>query len=509
MKAIFLGMLIFLFAISMRLWNLNAMGRTWDEQNIIEKGYDFVQLALHNDFSNKFWYDTPDHPPLSNYLYGTASIGDFIKFDKTKVLSFKSNPYGAAVFHYDLTYSRLVSVLFSSIAVILVFLIGVRLFSLYVGIIAGLTLSLLPHFLGYSQLATHESLITCFFTATVFSYILYFQKKSLSLLVLAGILTGITLELKQSNVLLFVLLFVFYFLWSYFYPKKSSVKITSIFLISLIGITTYLFLWPMPLLHLKEFFEFTNDMWFRNGGKIPELLFGISMGGPFFFYIVAFLVTTPLIVLLLSFLGICVAAKKKIWTYWALIVWFCVPFLMSFFHQRQMMVRYIIEFYAPLSLLSAIGLEYLTSKFSRTGIVKHIAMLLLFVYLFITLIKISPYYLDYYNELVGGTKNVYQQKLFFLGEWGQGLRGPGKYITTHASKGAKIGMALNPEMTLYRSPLITYETFDPAKKYDYVIVNTYNIFRLGFNENVLLTNYDVVYTEKADGAILAKVYRHK
>src|ERR687891_2512926 len=108
-----LAILLFLLAITIRLWNLHMMGRTWDEQNIVEKGYNFVQLALNKDFSNPFWYDNPDHPPLSNYLYGVASVGDFVRFDKNISISFTSTPYGAGIFNYDLTFSRLVSVVFS------------------------------------------------------------------------------------------------------------------------------------------------------------------------------------------------------------------------------------------------------------------------------------------------------------------------------------------------------------------------------------------------------------
>jgi dolichyl-phosphate-mannose--protein O-mannosyl transferase len=129
------------------------MGRTWDEQNIVEKGYNFVQLALNKDFSNPFWYDNPDHPPLSNYLYGVASVGDFVRFAKNEIISFQSSPYGAGIFHYDFVFTRLVSVFFSSLAVVLVFLIGARYISLFVGITAGILLAMLPHFLGYSQLS--------------------------------------------------------------------------------------------------------------------------------------------------------------------------------------------------------------------------------------------------------------------------------------------------------------------------------------------------------------------
>jgi hypothetical protein len=94
----------------------------------------------------------------------------------------------------------------------------------------------------------------------------------------------------------------------------------------------------------------------------------------------------------------------------------------------------------------------------------------LLVTCFFILLQISPYYLDYYNELVSGTNGVYKHKLFFLGEWGQGLRNPGMY---------------------------------------YVIVNTFNVLRLGFDESILQKDYIIVYEEKADKAVLARVYKHK
>jgi hypothetical protein len=173
------------------------------------------------------------------------------------------------------------------------------------------------------------------------------------------------------------------------------------------------------------------------------------------------------------------------------------------------MVRYIIEFYAPLSLLAAIGLEFLINKINPKQYLKYCAGILLTGYMFIILLQITPYYLDYYNELVGGTNGVYKHKLFFLGEWGQGLRNPGMYVATHAAKDDVIGLALNPKTTLYQSPQLTYENFDAKRQYDYVIVNTFNVLRLGFDENILQKDYRIVYEEKADNAVLARVYKHK
>ncbi len=508
MKLWIIALCIFIFASSLRLWNFNLMGRTWDEQNIVEKGYNFRELAIRKDFSNKFWNDNPDHPPLSNYLYGIASAGGFVRFDKNKIISFNSSPFGAVIFNYDLTFSRLISVLFSSLAVVLVFLIGTRYISLFVGTVAAIILAMLPHFLGYSQLVTHESLITFFFTASIFSYLLYFEKKTNLLFIVSGVITGMTLELKQSNILVFVFLFGLFILWKYYCKKKKTIKLYHIIIISLTAVITYILLWPMPIFHLPEFITFTYDMWFKNKERLPTLLFGTNQPVPFIFYIIAFFVTTPVLILILLIFGTWKTLKSNNWILLTLLFWFFTPFLLSFFHQRQQMVRYIIEFYAPLSLISAVGLQFIIRKI-KENILKYTAVILLLGYMFFNLSKITPYYLDYYNELVGGTNNVYFHKLFYLGEWGQGLRNPGKYVVSHASKNDIIGLALNPASTLFRSPRLKYETFNPERKYDYVIVNTYNNLRLGFDESILQKNYTIVYEEKADKAVLARVYKHK
>jgi hypothetical protein len=68
---------------------------------------------------------------------------------------------------------------------------------------------------------------------------------------------------------------------------------------------------------------------------------------------------------------------------------------------------------------------------------------------------------------------------------------------------------LNPKTTLYQSPQLTYEDFDAKRKYDYVIVNTFNVLRLGFDESILQKDYRIVYEEKADKAVLARVYKRK
>lgn len=501
---------IFLFALGLRLWNLNMVGRVWDEQSFLEKGYSFIELIKQRDFNNPFWYEVgADHPPLPFYFYGLSSYADFVKFDKNAKPFLTAWPTGAPVFHYDVTISRLVSVIVSILPIMMVFFIGSRYVSLFTGITAAIILSMLPHYLGLSQLVDLESWIMFSFTACVFFYFLYLEKNQRRYLILTGIMTGVTLMTKQSNLIIFVFFLATYLIYKRM-TKKKDITFRHLFVIFLIsGVTSFLIL-PMPLFHLPEFLSYTYNLWFKDGGRIPELLFGKHMGAPFFFYVIATLVTTPVIILLLALIGGKVAiTNKKNWIYAALLIWFFVPFLMSFFHVRQHMVRYIIQFYAPLSLLAAIGLEYCVMKYKKHDLYRYSVVFALTLYLGFILLTMTPYYLAYFNELVGGTKFVYEKKLFFIGWFGEGLKRPGIYLAKNAKKNALVGMALNPNTTLYKVPNLQYENFDPKKKYDYVVVNYFNIIRIGFDEAILDKDYTIVYRESAGGADIARVYKRK
>jgi len=58
---------IFIFAVSLRLWNLDSVGRTWDENAQVELGHRFIELIKNRNFSDSLW-KYPYHPPLTKYI---------------------------------------------------------------------------------------------------------------------------------------------------------------------------------------------------------------------------------------------------------------------------------------------------------------------------------------------------------------------------------------------------------------------------------------------------------
>ena len=92
-----------------------------------------------------------------------------------------------------------------------------------------------------------------------------------------------------------------------------------------------------------------------------------------------------------------------------ILLWFLLPFSLSFYSWRQHGLRYIIEIYPAIALISALGFDYLVNKLTNVNIKKLLYFTPIFIYLLIVLWQVKPYYLDYFNELVGGVNNVYNK----------------------------------------------------------------------------------------------------
>ncbi len=495
---LFLVFFIFIFATSLRLWNIDKMGRTWDEDSQVELGYKFVKLIKDRDFNNPLWQYSY-HPPLTKYLYGWAAQYDVAEYEDGKV-----------VFNYDWTHARLISVLFSSLTAVLIFLIGWKYISSFIGFTSAVIFSMLPFLLGLSQLATIESMLIFFFTASVYSFLNFLRNMTLGNAVLTGILVGLAFGTKYTNILLAPI-----FLWIYiiFYLHKDknfdffNIKILIILASSFL---TFFLLWPMPWFHLKEVFTVNYKMRITDTAySVPEVFFGRLMFVPKLYYAVEFLITTPFIILILFLTGLKNISDKKTWIMYALVIWFIFPFIQSFYNFRQHGIRYIIEIYAPLSLIAGIGFNHILNKFTQKILIKTIFFIPVIIYMFVILVRITPYYLNYFNIVVGGAKNVYKEKLFQLGWWGEGGREAMLYLNDFAPKNSTVGIAHEPFVSIPKTNNLIIEPYKENKKYDYVVVGFFHVIRQGFDDSKIKESYSSVYSVVADGAHIMEVYKRK
>ncbi len=515
MKKILIVIIIFIFSFSLRLWNLNQMGRTWDESAYVEVGYKFIKLIEKGDFKNEFFYEWTDEPPLARYIYGLASV-----FDEKEI-----NNKGQYIFNYDYTYPRVTSAIISSLSVVIVVLIGIEFISISVGIIAGIILSLLPLFVGYSQLATLESILFFTFTVSVYSFLRFLRSSTYLNALATGVFVGLAVLSKFTNVLLIPIFISIFVIWRLYSIKIEKKILQKTLLILLTSIITFFGFWPMFLLDLNRVVA-SNFILRSSLSRYPsiEIFFGRLMHVPVLYYFVFFLITTPFLILIFFLLGSkyisdygtnfkmlkTIEKKRNLkWIFYSLILWFCIVFIQSFYNFRQHGVRYILEIYAPFALISAVGFDQLMSQISNKIWLKFVFFVLVIIYMLVLLVRITPYYLDYFNILVGGTKNVHEKRLFQLGWWGQGIREAGLYLENNAPSGSKIGLAVDPVESMPKSKKLILSNYSDSKVYDYAIVGYYRITRLGFDDSIVKNNYNLVYSVKVDGADLVWVYKFK
>lgn len=493
---------VFFLTFYLRFWNLNQMGRTWDEEFYVDQGNKLISAILKGNFKDGVWYKNPDPPALPKYIFGAANTLNLNKFI----------PCESDFCNYDFTSARLASVLLSSLTILLVIFIGWEYISFFVGIIAGAILAMLPIFLGLSQLVTIESILIFFFTASVYSFLHLLNTFSLKNIVLCGILLGLAIGTKYTNVILIPLFVAIYLVWHYLANNRGKLKFnTRLIYILPISLITFIAIWPIPWLHLAEVWQWESSVRFSSlfGRSIPEVFFGRLMLVPVIYYFIYFLITTPFFILLSFFVGVKKILGEKKWILCSIMIWFLFPFVQSFISLKQHGVRYIIEIYVPMSLIAAIGVDAFMKKYLDTKAFRIGFVFCFLIYSLIILRRITPYYLDYFNVLVGGAKGVYQSKSFQLGWWGQGVREAGLFISNKASKGSVIGVAISPDTVMPHLKGMSIKKYKEGEIYDYVIVNYYNILREGFNDLSIKKNYKIVHNVFADGAILVTVYKHK
>ena len=508
------SLLIFLLAFSLRVWNLNKAGQVWDEKSLlVDYSWHHIRDAKNLDFGNEFWWKgTPDHPPLVRYLRGIASIPDIKAWDNN----------GFPIYNYDLTYNRMLSVLLTSFAAVLVFFIRARYISLYSGIAAGMIFSMMPIPLGHSQIAMLEALAIFFFTISMFAFFLFLEKPNRKRMILSGIALGFALLARETHVMLLPMMLIILRIKNYNVklrgnnvalrnaknkdPKSVLYKTLGTFGIALL---TFFLLWPMPFFHLDYMYRYFVDLRVNVTTSIPEIFFGKLMLVPIPYYFVYLIITTPFIILLLTLIGLKKIDRSKNWIWYSFILWFSFPFLMSFYPKREQGIRYIIQICAPLALIAGLGFETVVSWFIKKIKYRILLLFPLFLYQFIILLRITPYYIDYFNILVGGAKNVYEKRLFHLAWWGEGIKEAFTYLDKNAPRGTTVGIAVTPSHILPDLPGRKIITYKDSEKYDYVVVNFYHIVRIGFDDSKVQRDYEVVYSVIADGAHLVQVYQKK
>lgn len=502
-KAITILAILTLASLSYRLWDIDTPNETWDEGFYYNAGIKYVENVVKLDFYTYHWNVNYEHPPIAKYLYGVINC----LFSRDVL---------------NLVPSRVLSALLGAITCLIVFFTGEELFDRRTGFLAALMLGFQPHFVAHTKIAGLESPACLFYTLTVYLFLKAMRRGGNNkYYVFSAVACGLAIGTRLDNVTLFVLIPVLYLLYLRKERTNKNKVTTPTFLLTfpVIVLTTFIASWPWlwhrPYYHLL----LSLGLYF----PASEFFLGNCVQPPVYYFLVYFLATTPIILLLLFAVAVYKGMSSRDFHSSALLLWFGIPLLLlSFTPLKQDGVRYIFTTYPPFSLLSSIGLLHVVDRIRESAVIaktkkltllKRPLTLCLYALVLASLmgncLYIHPYYLDYYNGLVGGPYSVYRYRLFEIGWWGEGIGEATDFLNQNAEANATVRFFIMPCRSSYMNVRQDIVIVDSHNMSDYVIVNTYYKWYVGdfikivtVGEDEIQLIYDLWHVVRAGGVPL-------
>jgi 4-amino-4-deoxy-L-arabinose transferase-like glycosyltransferase len=503
-----LAIAIFIFAFTVRYVTLAGPGITWDEPTYVHSSISYVGHLLHFELSPAGFNDNSEQPPVAKYIYG-AALWAFNGGEEN---------YNAFVI------VKLVSAVMGSVTCVLVFLMGREFFDTKVGFLSAAILALIPDFVAHTQIGALDSPVALFFTLTLFLFMLAVKRNSRAYYVASAVSLGLLVDTKLNGLLAIPVMALFFIaqrhslpgtekksigeLIGHYVPVKPVLAFFSI--TAALDIAIYPWIWG-GMDNIKE----TISHW----AYAPmEYFLGNYGPAPWSYYPVYFLATTPELLFIPLALGIYFVLRSRDPYKLAVLLLFLVPFAYTLSSFKQDGMRYLLMIYPAVALLCGTGISGAAAaagKAMKSGRAANTTFAVLgalaIVYLILVLASVSPYYLDYYNGLVGGVSNVNDKKMLEVGWWGEGIYDSVMYIERTAPVNSLVFVAAEPSHVIYpyRHNAI-YKPFNNPVKYvtydfDYILTNTYSdrYSRLVYNQD----NYTLVYETKVQGVPLARVFK--
>lgn len=501
--------LITAFAFTVRFVNLMDNGITWDEPFYVQGGILYIDNWMHLDFNADAWAYNMEHPPLSKYLYGAV------------IWIFNGGRYDLNAFFL----SKTLSAVLGAATCALVYLICREFVNRYVAILAPIILALIPDFIAHTQVAAIDGPLAMFFTLTMYLFMMAVKKGDIYYYAASAISLGLVISTKFNGILILPILLILYLMYNKGRPAISGLNkgsvlsridayvpiIPAVIFIAIAAATFYMlwpWIWNNPL-------DFGRSI--KHWVETPQEYFlGTLQTAPVYYYPVYFLVTTPIMLLVALALGLYYSFRSRDRFIYTIILWLAIPFSYNLFSFVQDCMRYLLMIYPAVAILCGYGIWAAASRLSGgkewlKALLFTATSVVVVINLVLTLVSVSPYYLDYYNELAGSMQSVAEHRSFEIGYWGEGLYDSAKYVEQNALINSTVYVAAKPNFffDLYGNNN-TYITPSTDIMYapdgmDYIITNhyteTYNT--LHFNES----SYVIAHRTMIQGIPLVTVYK--
>ena len=330
-----------------------------------------------------------------------------------------------------LFWSRVPTVFLSLLLGLLVFQWAKGLYGETAGLFALFLYTFEPNIIAHSRLATNDLVLALFVFSTIYQFWQYSVAPSLKSLTLTGLLLGFALISKFSAVILFPMLFPLVFLAPHVSQKNSDgrteimkvhvsigvlgMALKAVFLISIIAVAVvFLFYGTEWRLYTKGFYK---TVAYYRVGRSAFLMGNYSTGGWWYYFPIAFLLKTPIPLLIFLVVAFLFLSFRKEKAEYFLLIPIGIIVSTALLSHLNIGIRHILPVYPFLIVLAS---SITTIHFSRPKLFLTSFGGLALWYLFSTL-SIFPSYVAYFNEFVG-PKRGYLYLVDSNLDWGQDLK---------------------------------------------------------------------------------------
>ncbi|MFC1577254.1 ArnT family glycosyltransferase [Candidatus Omnitrophota bacterium] len=404
-----------------------------------------------------------------------------------------------------LFFGRISSVLTSLLLGFWVFHWSRRLYGLNSGYFALFLYVFSPNILAHSRLVTPDIGFTCALIITMYYFWRFLCLPSNFNFVISAVCLGVAQLTKYSALLLFpVFLFLLYFYRFRICESKEFILnniiknkvLFSLICMAVMGIIAFSVVWAGygfeygTVLLPKEDHDTANQFFSRYlpekfvsfivgaGEKIPvpapSYFYGMAAiktpltrdtfilgrnfpGSPWYAYIVAFIIKTPIPALIFIIMALLLFVRKKTLcpkderVILAPVIGFAIASAIVHF---EIQLKYILPVYPLLFIFVS---QVIDQKFMRRTFYKLIFGVLCLWYLLAAL-NIFPHYIPYFNEFIGGPKNGYKYLVAANLDWGQDLKLLRDYLKKNGIEKVKLSYYGTADPDYYD---IKYEILKP------------------------------------------------
>jgi 4-amino-4-deoxy-L-arabinose transferase-like glycosyltransferase len=548
----FLGLT--LLALAIRAFDLNGAGQTWDEDVYFGAGRNYLQNLLALDFRPQSWVWNFEHPPVGKYLIGFGALwSEGLSAARAVNVVLGALTIGFGYLAGRCLISRPGALVGGALAALSPHLIGhAKIAAFETPSVFFYTLAVLAFLRAEGYRSSNGSSREKFASRAHESkngeskngrpekQIPYTHRSGLYLI--CGLAAGGAIATRWLNFTVLVVLGVFFvlFLRNKRNPQSGWVCLhPGVFWVPLLAVLVPFLCWPrlyhQPVARLAETLGH-----YPAGLVIQEFFLGVRRSPPpYYFPVYFFAVVAPL-----TLIGWALFWPAWIWGVrrpddrrrralrnenrrraLLLVLWWAIPLLGATVGPMiQDGFRYALPALLPTCLMAGHGVDWLSTSLAaklRFGFPKLLARIahkpenavtakhvsrvfhasfggVCVLGAMWAVVRIHPYYIDYYNSFWGGPKNVFQHKLLEFSWWGEGLGPAVQWINARAPKGARIFIDVPARHVMVFRPDIRVVGRPAAA--DLIVTAGAGLYRrvpAGFRR---------IHTETAAGAPVVKVF---